>query len=62
MPNGVAEQQKLKVLLVDDEPIAQLSLKALLGRHPSIEICGTAENGEDALEHIARECPDVLFL
>lgn len=52
----------IRVLIVDDEPLARNKLQLLLGRDPEIEIAGAAENAQRAIELIAMLRPDVLFL
>jgi two-component system LytT family response regulator len=55
----------MRILIVDDEPPARLRLRTLLEMLPdadALEIVGEAEDGEAALEAIARERPDVVFL
>jgi two-component system LytT family response regulator len=52
----------IKALLIDDERIARAELRRLLAAHPEIEIVGEARNGDEALELIAKNCPDLLFL
>jgi two-component system, LytTR family, response regulator len=52
----------MKALLVDDERIARQELRRLLAAHPTIEVVGEAQNGEQALELIPKLAPDVIFL
>jgi two-component system LytT family response regulator len=52
----------LKVLIVDDEPIARRVLFEELELLPGIELVGQAENGWEALEKIAELKPDLVFL
>jgi two-component system LytT family response regulator len=52
----------VKALLIDDERIARAELRRLLAAHPEIEIVGEARNGDEALELIAKNSPDLLFL
>ena len=51
----------LKVLVVDDEPLARESLQTLLAKDPDVDVVGQA-NGVDAIALIARLRPDILFL
>jgi two-component system LytT family response regulator len=55
-------ERPIRVLIVDDEPLARNKLQLLLGRDPEIEIAGEAENAQRAIELIAMLRPDVLFL
>ncbi|MFT3868616.1 MAG: response regulator [Nibricoccus sp.] len=52
----------MKAVIIDDERPARQELRTLLEDHPSIEICGEAENVSAALRLIAKEKPDLLFL
>ncbi|MGK7876046.1 MAG: chemotaxis response regulator protein-glutamate methylesterase [Xenococcaceae cyanobacterium] len=50
----------IKVLLVDDSPIAIAILKRILGSSPEIEVVGTARTGLEALALIPKVQPDVI--
>jgi two-component system response regulator AlgR len=52
----------LKVLIVDDEPLAIERLQLLLARCENAALAGTAEDGEEALRLAAEVRPDVLLL
>ena len=52
----------MKVLVVDDEPLARRELRRLLGAFPSVEILGEAGNIDEARECIEKLSPDVVFL
>ncbi len=52
----------LKTLIADDEPYTRKGLKALMRwRELGFEICGEAENGEQAFEKIKELKPDVII-
>lgn len=53
---------KLRVLIVDDEPLAREHIQDRLGHEENVEIVGTADNGDDAVDAIVRLRPDVVFL
>lgn len=53
---------KLKVLIADDESPARSKMKRLLSKFEKFEIIHLAENGLDALEHIEKMKPDIVFL
>jgi DNA-binding NarL/FixJ family response regulator len=53
---------KVRILLADDHQIMREGLKALLGKHPSIEVAAEAENGIQTLEIARREKPDVIVM
>ena len=52
---------RLKVLIVDDEPLAREVLQTLLAEDPEIVVAGQG-SGVDAAALIARLRPDILFL
>ena len=52
----------LRVLVVDDEPLARQRLLDLLEQEDDVDVIGTAGRGRDAVEVIRAEEPDVVFL
>ncbi len=52
----------LKVLIVDDEPLARENLRILLETQPDIEIVGECGNAVEAIGAVHKLRPDVLFL
>ena len=52
----------LRVLVVDDEPIARRVLRQELGCLDRVEVVGEADNGEEALRQISALNPDLVFL
>ena len=55
-------KQKIKTLIVDDEPLARQNLRLLLKDDPEIEIVGECGSGREAVRAIKSESPDLLFL
>src|SRR5258708_28153381 len=53
---------KLKIVIVDDEPLARERVRTLLAAEPDIEILAECASGHDALEAMGRQRPDLLFL
>ncbi len=53
---------RIRVLLVDDEPLAREMLREMLQGDPQVEIVGESCNGREALEAIRTEAPDLIFL
>jgi len=53
---------KLRVLIVDDEPLARSNISVLLRLDPDIEIIGEGGSGEQAISEIQRSKPDLIFL
>ncbi|PXV57016.1 two component transcriptional regulator, LytTR family [Dyella jiangningensis] len=52
----------MRVLIVDDEPLARTRLAALLGDCADVEVVGSVADGEAALEALGDLQPDVLLL
>ena len=52
----------IRVILVEDQNLVREGLRALLALNPDIEVVGEASDGEEALEVIEREKPDVVLL
>ena len=52
----------LRVLIVDDEPLARENLRVLLQEQPDIEIVGECANAIEAIGAVHKLRPDVLFL
>ncbi|MEZ5921483.1 MAG: LytTR family DNA-binding domain-containing protein [Parvularculaceae bacterium] len=56
------DDQKITVMLVDDEPLAIRGLKLRLEAFPEIEIIGECANGREAVKDIKAKSPDLVFL
>jgi len=52
----------IRVCLVEDQNLVREGLRALLALNKDIEVVGEAADGEEGLEVIAREKPDVVLL
>jgi DNA-binding LytR/AlgR family response regulator len=52
----------LRVVIVDDEPLARQELQYLLEATGGVEVVGVGGNGIEAVELIASQTPDVAFL
>ncbi len=51
----------MKVVIVDDEPLARSAIRGLVAEDPELTVAGEC-SGVDAAEMIRREQPDILFL
>lgn len=56
------EQEKTKILVVDDSQEVREKLSNILKEMPEVELLGTAANGMCAIEMIARQKPDLVLL
>ena len=54
--------QKLNILIVDDEPLAQSRIESLCGRMDNINRIDKASGGQDALDIIVQNCPEIVLL
>lgn len=54
--------ERLRALIVDDEPLARRIVRLLLEADPEVEVVGECANGGEALEHLQHEVPDLLLL
>lgn len=52
----------MRVLVVDDEPVARRVLREELEVFADVTVVGEADNGRSALDQIAAHKPDVVFL
>jgi len=52
----------MKILIVDDEPLARSRLQNLLEALPDLAVIGEASNGQQALELVQQHQPDVVLL
>jgi DNA-binding NarL/FixJ family response regulator len=52
----------LRIVVADDQASVREGLVVLLGLLPDIEVVGAASNGEEALELVAGQHPDVILL
>ena len=53
---------KLRALIVDDEAVARRRIRRLLATDPEIFVIGECGDGDAAVDTIAREHPDLVFL
>ena len=52
----------IRAIVVDDEPLARDLLRTMLQGEDDIEVAGEYGNGEDAVEAILEDAPDLVFL
>lgn len=53
---------KIRVMIVDDEPLSRDELRYLIQKHEDFEICGEAGSAIDAMKLYLQAKPDVVFL
>lgn len=54
--------EKIRTLIVDDEPIARRGIRQQLRTEADVEIIGECANGREAVAAIRKESPDLIFL
>jgi two-component system LytT family response regulator len=54
--------EKIRALIVDDEPLAREGIQMRLRQAPDIEVIGECGNGRQAVALIRRDVPDLIFL
>ncbi len=52
----------MRVMIVDDEPLARQRLQRLLSAHPHCEVVALAEHGQLALQLVQQQRVDLVFL
>ncbi len=56
------QQRSIRVLVVDDSPLARDGIRLLLDRRQEIEIAGFAGDGEEALAQAKALSPDLILM
>jgi two-component system, LytTR family, response regulator len=57
-----AAVRPLRTLIVDDEPLARARLRELLDAESDVAVVGECGNGDDAVDAITRDQPDLVLL
>ena len=52
----------IRVIIVDDEPLARERVRSLLVEEPDVELVTECANGQEAVQAIREEQPDLVFL
>ncbi len=55
-------QRAVKILIVDDHPLVREGLAARIARQPDLEVCGEAEDVNDAFEIVKASNPDLVIV
>lgn len=53
---------KIKTLIIDDEPLARQIIRRFLEKWPMIEIADECNDGFEAFKSISQHQPDLIFL
>ena len=60
--NNSSESESIRVLIVDDEPLARKRIRDLLLERNEFEIVGECSNGKTAIKEINASVADLVFL
>ncbi|HEX6010044.1 MAG TPA: response regulator transcription factor, partial [Actinomycetota bacterium] len=58
----MSDEQRIRVLIVDDHPVTREGLHAALDLAKDVLIVGEAESGEDAVSKVGELSPDIVFM
>lgn len=58
----LTESARIRVLVVDDQPLIRRGLALLLAAEPDIEVIGQAADGEEAIACARADTPDVVLM
>jgi len=61
-PCGESGDLNIRVVIVDDEPLARDRIREMLKDYPETEVVGEARNGKEAIDLIKEHTPDLVFL
>jgi DNA-binding NarL/FixJ family response regulator len=58
----VAGVTRIRVVIVDDDPLVRAGLRTILGGAPDLDLAGEASDGSQAIDVVTRELPDVVLM
>jgi two-component system, LytTR family, response regulator len=58
----MTDEQTLRVVIVDDEPLARAVIREFLKAHPGVEVIADCGNGFEAVKAVTDLSPDLMFL
>ena len=58
----MADVTPVRVVLVDDDPLVRAGLRMILGGAADIEVVGEAADGQEGVDLVLRESPDVVLM
>jgi CheY-like chemotaxis protein len=50
------------ILIVDDNAFVRRNVRSIIDRHSTIQVCGEAQDGENALQSVTELRPDIVLL
>src|SRR5262249_39242429 len=58
----MTQHDSLRVLIVDDEPLALERIRKILRPHPEVEMVAECKSGSEAVAAVQEHSPDLMFL
>jgi two-component system LytT family response regulator len=58
----IEPESSLRVVIVDDEPLARAVVREYVAAHPGVEVVAECANGFEAVKAVAELSPDLMFL
>lgn len=52
----------IRVLVVDDHELVRSGITRMLADNPDIEVIGEASSGEDAIDSVRKDSPDIVLM
>ena len=52
----------IRVLVVDDHELVRSGITRMLADNPDLDVIGQASSGEDAIEFVRQERPDIVLM
>lgn len=52
----------IRVLVVDDHELVRSGISRMLADNPDIDVIGQVSSGEDAIDFVRRDCPDIVLM
>ena len=62
MEEAAAERRRIRVMLVDDDPIVRMGLRHMLSVAPDIEVVSEVSDGDEVIGGVQAHRPDVIVL
>lgn len=59
---GGVSDMKIRLVMVDDDPLVRTGLGLILGGSPDLEVVGEASDGLEALDVVAESKPDIVLM
>jgi len=60
--SAASEGWRKRILIADDHDVLRRGIRTMLESDPSLEVCGEAVDGRDAVEKILNQAPDLVIL